>query len=256
MRSANETLRDKKNSRKMSISAAIEYGNEKSANVQEAIDSSQCKVEEPEQMTPNDECVSVDNETHISELGFSTRLYNGLMWSDIETVGQLLNVKSPRRIRRRNGLGVKSWNELIQKMRSLGHDEWADLMVYDILDRSDSYISELSSLSESELRDKHLGLLGFPECFLHIFELSGVFTIGDLLGRDFQTLAKMQNLRQYKLNIILESMYKVGLEEWVDKIFKEAQQSKSESWKGKIRHPGTRTDTKDEHLTDAVVYPQ
>lgn len=70
-------------------------------------------------------CTIEDKKTYkLDRLNLSTRSYNGLKRAEIFTVEEILKLDSKRLYQIRN-LGISSINEIIEKMKQLGFDDWA-----------------------------------------------------------------------------------------------------------------------------------
>ena len=69
-------------------------------------------------MTDNDIC----------DIGFSSRVYNHLLYAGIYSVESLLALDSLDILMKRRYFGIASRNEVIQKMRECGYVKWADKM--------------------------------------------------------------------------------------------------------------------------------
>ena len=71
---------------------------------------------------------SASQEKSICDMGISVRVYHHLILSDITTVEALLALDSLDILTKRRNFGNISRMEIIEKMRLLGHTEWADRM--------------------------------------------------------------------------------------------------------------------------------
>ena len=105
-------LRHPSKTRLMSVSAIIAYKDVSLHEAQGEIDKLRSRLGRSVQS--------------VTELGLSRRTCNHLISAGFDTVDALLQLASFDVLMQRQGFGLKSRAEIIQKMRELGYARWAD----------------------------------------------------------------------------------------------------------------------------------
>lgn|GEM_PF-1169688 len=113
----------------MSVSAIIQHRNKLLDEAADKIDWLLDQVERLVQGIAIDEGLAFQLESRkksVADLGLPSRVYNHLIASGLRTVEALLELDSLAILTKRSNFGQKSYEEVLSKMRELGHGEWAD----------------------------------------------------------------------------------------------------------------------------------
>lgn len=158
----------------------------------------------------------LDPKLKIELLDFSTRVYTALRRHDIDTIDKLIS-KSKIDIMKMGDLGEKSWNEIIEKVHSLGYK-----FEYEI------------PIEEKKAEDIRIASLGFSRRAYTVLCKYDIDTIDKLISKSTIDIMKMRNLGQKSYDEIIEKVHSLGYKFADEEPIEEKKDTKGESEKQEI----------------------
>jgi len=124
-------LRHPSKSRNYSVKLILDERDKRIDSLKKEVDGLYDQIERLTKGLPLDREIQFkidERKAGIGSLGFSSRINNHLLDAGINTVESLIAIDSFDVLMEKRNFGKKSRLEIIQKMRQLGYNEWADKM--------------------------------------------------------------------------------------------------------------------------------
>ena len=167
---------------------------------------------------PGEEKEDEDTEIRIESLGLSTRVYNVFRMYEIDTIGKLIS-KSKIDIMKMEGLGQKSYDEIIEKVHSLGY-KFAD--------------EEPIEEKKDEGTEIRIASLGFSRRAYTVLCKYDIDTIDKLISKSTIDIMKMINLGKKTYDEIIEKVHSLGYKFADEEPGEEKEDTKGENEKQEI----------------------